>query len=96
MMRVNNVVPVETEDRRGASELADGSSQAIITDSIEVGSSKRAAEEELDQGRSKRQKTNEALGSKQPYKEENELSQEDLKQMMMVVPMEEVYVEFVH
>nr|GEV93690.1 hypothetical protein [Tanacetum cinerariifolium] len=44
-------------------------------------------------GGSKRQKTNEALGSEQPDEEENELSQEDLQQMMMVVPMDEVYVE---
>ncbi|GJW65128.1 hypothetical protein Tco_0117012 [Tanacetum coccineum] len=39
--------------------------------------------------------TNEALGSvqEQPEEEEIELPQEDLQQMMMVVPVEEVYVE---
>ncbi|GJY63769.1 hypothetical protein Tco_0465229 [Tanacetum coccineum] len=44
---------------------------------------------------SKRQKTNEASGSvrEQPNEEEKELSQDDLQQMMMVVPVEEVYVE---
>ncbi|GJT23569.1 hypothetical protein Tco_0893506 [Tanacetum coccineum] len=41
---------------------------------------------------SKRQKTNEALRSvqEQPEEEEKDLSQEDLQQMMMVVPVEEV------
>ncbi|GKB16230.1 hypothetical protein Tco_0850153 [Tanacetum coccineum] len=52
----------KTEDREGASELADGSSQATITDSAEVESSKRAAEVELDHEGSKKQKTNEASG----------------------------------
>ncbi|GJV21078.1 hypothetical protein Tco_1370098 [Tanacetum coccineum] len=60
-----------------------------------VGSSKRDAEAKLDHEGSKRQKTNEASGSvqEQPDKEEKELSQEDLQQMMMVVPVKEVYVE---
>ncbi|GJZ41084.1 hypothetical protein Tco_0587970, partial [Tanacetum coccineum] len=95
MKNVNTFVPMETEDRGRASELAVGSSQATIIDFAEVGSSKRAAEAELDHKGSKRQKTNEAPGSvqEQPEEEEKELSQEDLQQMMMVVPMEEVYVE---
>ncbi|GKC87575.1 hypothetical protein Tco_1148224 [Tanacetum coccineum] len=95
MKNVNTFVPMETEDRGRASELAAGSSQATIIDSAEVGSSKRAAEAELDHEGSKRQKTNEASGSvqEQPEEEEKELSQEDLQQMMMVVPVEEVYVE---
>ncbi|GKA53350.1 hypothetical protein Tco_0746665 [Tanacetum coccineum] len=82
-------------NRGSASELAVGSSQATITDSAEVGSSKRAAEAELHHEGSKRKKTNEALGSvqEQPDEEEKELSQEDLQQMMIVVPVEEVYVE---
>ncbi|GKD17880.1 hypothetical protein Tco_1207038 [Tanacetum coccineum] len=60
-----------------------------------IGSSKMAAETELDHEGSKRQKTNEASGSvqEQPEEEEKELSQEDLQKMMMVVPVEEVYVE---
>ncbi|GKA78731.1 hypothetical protein Tco_0785268 [Tanacetum coccineum] len=93
MKRVNTFVPMETKVRGRASELAAGSSQATITDSAEVGSSKRAAEAELDHEGSKRQKTNEASGSvqEQPDEEEKELSQEDLQQMMMVVPVEEVY-----
>nr|GEV18374.1 ribonuclease H-like domain-containing protein [Tanacetum cinerariifolium] len=63
-----------------------------------VGSSKRGAEAELDHEDSKRQKTNEASGlvQKQPDEEENELSEEDLKQKMMVVPVEEFYVEALH
>ncbi|GKC92046.1 hypothetical protein Tco_1157488, partial [Tanacetum coccineum] len=95
MKNVNSFIPIETEDREGASELADGSSQATITDSAEVESSKRAAEVELDHEGSKKQKTNEASGSvqEQPEEEETKWSQEDLQQMMMVVPVEEVYVK---
>ncbi|GJR38336.1 MAK10-like protein [Tanacetum coccineum] len=55
----------------------------------------RDAEVELDHEGSKKQKTNEASGSvqEQPEEEETKLPQEDLQQMMMVVPVEEVYVE---
>ncbi|GJS97346.1 hypothetical protein Tco_0804314 [Tanacetum coccineum] len=59
---VNAFIPIEIKDGEEASELAAGSSQATITDSIEVGSSKRAAEVELDHEGSKKQKTNEASG----------------------------------
>ncbi|GKF52922.1 hypothetical protein Tco_0159832, partial [Tanacetum coccineum] len=95
MKRVNTFVPMETEVRGRTSKLAAGSSQATITDSAEVRSSKRAAEAELGHEGSKRQKTIEASGSvqEQPDEEEKKLSQEDLQQMMMVVPVEEVYVE---
>ncbi|GJY28502.1 hypothetical protein Tco_0404269 [Tanacetum coccineum] len=95
MKNVNTFVPMETGDRGRASELVAGSSQATIIDSAEVGSSKRATEAELDHEGSKRQKTNEALGSvqEQTEEEEKELSQEDLQQMIMVVPVEEVFVE---
>ncbi|GJW96400.1 hypothetical protein Tco_0178208 [Tanacetum coccineum] len=74
MKNVNTFVPIETEDKGRASELAAGSSQAKIIDSA---------------------KTNEASGSvqEQPEEEEKDLSQEDLQQMMMIVPVEEVYVE---
>ncbi|GJV63630.1 hypothetical protein Tco_1474458 [Tanacetum coccineum] len=48
MKNVNTFVPMETEDRGRASELAVGSSQATITNSAEVGSSKRGAEVGLD------------------------------------------------
>nr|GEU33139.1 hypothetical protein [Tanacetum cinerariifolium] len=61
----------------------------------ERNNSKRAAEAELDYEGSKRQKTNKALGSvrEQLNEEENALSQEDLQKMMMVVLVEEFYVE---
>ncbi|GKA72049.1 hypothetical protein Tco_0778265 [Tanacetum coccineum] len=93
MKNVNNFVPRETEDRGRASELASRSSQATIIDYAEVRSSKRAVEAKLDHEGSKRKKTNKASGSvqEQPEEEEKELSQEDLQQMMMVVPVEEVY-----
>ncbi|GJV79021.1 hypothetical protein Tco_1514891 [Tanacetum coccineum] len=95
MKRVNIFIPMETEDRGRASELAAGSLQVKITDSAEVGSSKRPVEVELDHEGSKKQKTDEVSGSvqKQPDEEEKELTQEDLQQMMMVVLVEEVYVE---
>ncbi|GKD67226.1 hypothetical protein Tco_1309334 [Tanacetum coccineum] len=77
----------EERNKEGVSELADGSSQATITDYAKVGSSKRATEVELDHEGSKKQKTNEASGSvqEQPEKEEKELSQEDLEQIMMKI-----------
>ncbi|GJY93623.1 hypothetical protein Tco_0509405 [Tanacetum coccineum] len=52
------------------------------------------AEAELDHAGSKRHKTNEASGSvqEQPEEEEKEFSHENLQQMMMVVPVEEVYI----
>ncbi|GKD08538.1 hypothetical protein Tco_1188223 [Tanacetum coccineum] len=65
MKNVNTFVPMETEDKGRASELATGSSQATIIDSAKVGSSKRAEEAELDHEGSKRQKTNEASGDLQ-------------------------------
>ncbi|GJU83190.1 hypothetical protein Tco_1285555 [Tanacetum coccineum] len=68
---VNTFIPMETEDRGRALELAAGSSKATIIDSAEV---RRSVQE-------------------QPKEEEKELSQEDLQQMIMVDPVEEVYVE---
>nr|GEX34776.1 ribonuclease H-like domain-containing protein [Tanacetum cinerariifolium] len=62
MKIVNTFVPMETEVRGRASELAAGSLQVTITDSAEVGNSKRVAEAELDYEGSKRQKTNETSG----------------------------------
>ncbi|GJY93343.1 hypothetical protein Tco_0509125 [Tanacetum coccineum] len=82
MRRVGAFVPMETEIRREVPELA-------------AGSSKRDAEEELDQGSSKRQKTSEnsepAEESKE--KEDDELSQEELHQLMIIVPEEGMNVE---
>ncbi|GJW66732.1 hypothetical protein Tco_0121156 [Tanacetum coccineum] len=70
MKNVNTFVPMETEDRGRASELAAGSSQAIITDSAEVKSSKKGAEVGLDHKGSKKQKNNEALESVQEQPDE--------------------------
>ncbi|GKB53862.1 hypothetical protein Tco_0904615 [Tanacetum coccineum] len=82
MRRVGAFVPMETKIRREVPELA-------------AGSSKRDAEEELDQGSSKRQKTSEnsepAEESKE--KEDDELSQEELQQLMIIVPEEGMNVE---
>ncbi|GKC54636.1 hypothetical protein Tco_1077381, partial [Tanacetum coccineum] len=93
MKNVNSFVSMEIEDRGRASELAGGSLQAPITDSAEIGSSKRGVEVGLDHEGSKKPKTDEAseLVQEQPDEEEKELPQEDLQQMMMVVPVEEVY-----
>ncbi|GJT54834.1 hypothetical protein Tco_0989888 [Tanacetum coccineum] len=81
MKNANTFVPMETKDGGRASELAAESSQAPITDSAEVGSSKRGAEVGLDHEGSKKQKTNEASESvqEQPDEEEKELPQEDLQ-----------------
>ncbi|GJT58467.1 hypothetical protein Tco_1002000 [Tanacetum coccineum] len=59
------------------------------------GSSKRAAEEELDQESSKRQKTGESseLAEEPRDKEADELSQEELQQMMIIVPEQGMNVE---
>ncbi|GJV79376.1 hypothetical protein Tco_1515246 [Tanacetum coccineum] len=56
---------------------------------ISTGSSKRTAKTELDHEGSKRQKTNE----EQSAEEEKELSEEELQKLMMIVPVEEIYVE---
>ncbi|GJW39290.1 hypothetical protein Tco_0065135 [Tanacetum coccineum] len=82
MRRVQTFHPIESKGDKIVPELT-------------TGSSKRDAEVELDHEGSKKQKTNEASGSvqEQPEEEETELPQEDLQQMMMVVLVEEVYVE---
>nr|GEU70673.1 hypothetical protein [Tanacetum cinerariifolium] len=64
MRRVNTFVPMETEVRRGVSELVVDSSQAVVK---EARGTKRAAEEELGHQSSKKQKS-------------DELSQEELQQ----------------
>ncbi|GJX81281.1 hypothetical protein Tco_0329430 [Tanacetum coccineum] len=62
---------------------------------LAAGSSKRAAEEELDQESSKRQKTgeNSELAEEPRDKEADELSQEELQQMMIIVPAQGINVE---
>ncbi|GJV24104.1 hypothetical protein Tco_1376799 [Tanacetum coccineum] len=73
MRKVNTFVPIESEVDRAVPELA-------------AGSLKRAAEEELDQESSKRQKTGESseLAEEPRDKEADELSQEELQQMMII------------
>ncbi|GJW98155.1 hypothetical protein Tco_0179963 [Tanacetum coccineum] len=82
MRRVNTFVPIESEVDRAVPELA-------------AGSSKRDAEEELDQESSKRQKTGESseLAEEPRDKEADELSQEELQQMMIIVPEQGMNVE---
>ncbi|GJU27483.1 hypothetical protein Tco_1166104 [Tanacetum coccineum] len=74
MRKVNTFVPIESELDKAVPELA-------------AGSSKRDAEEKLNQESSKRQKTNESskLTEEPRDKEADELSQEELQQMMIIV-----------
>ncbi|GJV72059.1 retrotransposon protein, putative, ty1-copia subclass [Tanacetum coccineum] len=82
MRRVHTFVPIESEIERVILELA-------------AGSSKRDAEEELDQKSSKRQKTGESseLAEEPRDKEADELSQEEIQQMMIIVPEQGMNVE---
>ncbi|GKA27404.1 hypothetical protein Tco_0713572 [Tanacetum coccineum] len=82
MRSVCAFVPMETEMKREVPELA-------------AGSSKRDAEEELDQGSSKRQKTGENSEpvEESKEKEDDELSPEELHQLMIIVPEEGINVE---
>ncbi|GJU72735.1 hypothetical protein Tco_1264140 [Tanacetum coccineum] len=75
MRRVNTFVSIESEVDKAVPKLA-------------TRSSKRAAEEELDQESFKRQKTGESseLAKEPRDKEADELSQEELQQMMIIVP----------
>ncbi|GKB91185.1 hypothetical protein Tco_0963457, partial [Tanacetum coccineum] len=82
MRRVGAFVPMETEIKREAPELV-------------VGCSKRDAEEELDQGGYKRKKTgeNSEPAEESKEKEDDELSQDKLQQLMIIVPEEGLNVE---
>ncbi|GJZ58123.1 hypothetical protein Tco_0613617 [Tanacetum coccineum] len=82
MRRVGAFVPIETKIRREVPELA-------------ARSTKRDAEEELDQGSSKRQKTskNSEPAEESKEKENDKLSQEELQQLMIIVPEERMNVE---
>nr|GEX21396.1 hypothetical protein [Tanacetum cinerariifolium] len=80
--RVNTFVPIESKVDRAVHEFA-------------AGSLKRGAEKELDQGSSKKQKTGESskLAEGPRDKDANELSQEELQQMMIIVPEEGMHIE---
>nr|GEW88918.1 hypothetical protein [Tanacetum cinerariifolium] len=69
---IKDFVLMESEDDKAVPKLA------------EARSSKRDAEEKLDQGRSKMQKIGESL--KPRNKDVDELSQEELQQLMIIVP----------
>ncbi|GJR59953.1 hypothetical protein Tco_1502115 [Tanacetum coccineum] len=77
---MSTFVPMGTEIRRGVPELVVDSSQAAVTKSTEVRGTKRVAEEELGQQSSKKQKS-------------DELSQEELQQLMIIVPEEGMNIE---
>nr|GEW20326.1 ribosomal protein S1, mitochondrial [Tanacetum cinerariifolium] len=79
MRSIKDVVPIESEDDKAVPKLA------------EARSSKRDAEEELYQGRSKKQKIGES--SKLRNKDVDELSQEELQQLMIMVPEQGMNVE---
>nr|GEU63904.1 hypothetical protein [Tanacetum cinerariifolium] len=79
MRSIKDFVPMENEDDKLVSKLA------------EARSSKRDAEEELDQGRSKKQKIGEC--SEPRNKDVDELSQEELQQLMIIVPEQGMNVE---
>ncbi|GJQ95735.1 hypothetical protein Tco_0006874 [Tanacetum coccineum] len=81
MRRVHTFVPIESEIERVIPELA-------------AGSSKRDAKEELDQESSKRQKIGKSSEpAEEPKDKEEELSQEELQQMMIIVPEQGMNVE---
>ncbi|GJW86229.1 hypothetical protein Tco_0161569 [Tanacetum coccineum] len=82
MRSVNTFVPIESEVDRAVPELG-------------AGSSKTTTEEELDQESSKRKKTDESseLAEELRDKEVDELSQEELQQMMIIVPEQGMNVE---
>ncbi|GKE74209.1 hypothetical protein Tco_1536250, partial [Tanacetum coccineum] len=82
MRRVNTFVPIQSEVDRAVHELAGESS-------------KRDVEEELNQESSKRQKTGESseLAEEPRNKDDDELSQEELQQIMIIVPEQEMNVE---
>ncbi|GJV64776.1 putative ribonuclease H-like domain-containing protein [Tanacetum coccineum] len=81
MRRVHTFVLIKSEIEKVIPKLA-------------AGSSRRDAEEELDQESCKRQKTGESSKpAKEPKDKEEELSQEELQQMMIIVPEQGVNVE---
>ncbi|GJS48617.1 hypothetical protein Tco_0598738 [Tanacetum coccineum] len=81
MRSVNTFIPIESEVDRAVPKLAARSSKLDA--------------EELDQESSKRQKTNESseLAEEPRDKEADELSQEELQQMMIIVPEQGMNVE---
>nr|GEZ19783.1 hypothetical protein [Tanacetum cinerariifolium] len=79
MRSIKNFVPMKSEDDKEVPKLA------------EARSSKRYVEQELDQGRSKKQKVSESSGLRN--KDVDELSQEEIQQLMIIVPEQGMNVE---
>ncbi|GKC71608.1 hypothetical protein Tco_1117491 [Tanacetum coccineum] len=85
MKRVNIFIDMDVELVKGT-ETIESEVDRVVPE-LAAGSSKRDAEEELDQESSKRQKTDESseLAEEPKDKEADELSQEELQQMMIIV-----------
>ncbi|GJQ91817.1 hypothetical protein Tco_1000624 [Tanacetum coccineum] len=84
--RVNIFVNMDAKLVKG-SETIESEVDKVVP-KLAAGSSKRDTEEELDQESSKRQKTDESseLAEEPRDKEADELSQEELQQLMIIVP----------
>ncbi|GJU92467.1 hypothetical protein Tco_0601251 [Tanacetum coccineum] len=84
--RVNIFVNMDAKLVKG-SETIESEVDKVVP-KLAAGSSKRDTEEELDQESSKRQKTGESseLAEEPRDKEADELSQEELQQLMIIVP----------
>ncbi|GJU68803.1 hypothetical protein Tco_1255062 [Tanacetum coccineum] len=85
MKRVNIFIDMDAELVKG-SETLESKVNRVVPE-LAAGSSKRDAKEELNQESSKRQKTSESskLAEEPKVKEADELSQEELQQMMIIV-----------
>ncbi|GKB60277.1 hypothetical protein Tco_0916463 [Tanacetum coccineum] len=92
MKRVNIFADMDAELVKG-SEIIESEVDKTVPE-LAARSSKRDAEEELDQKSSKRQKTDESseLAEEPRVKEADELLQEELQQMMIIVPEQEINV----
>ncbi|GKE28036.1 hypothetical protein Tco_1443420 [Tanacetum coccineum] len=93
MKRVNIFVDMDAELVKGSETIESEVDRAVPE--LAAGSSKRVLKEELDQESSKRQKTGESseLAKELRVKEADELSQEELQQMMIIVPEQGMNVE---
>ncbi|GJU04115.1 hypothetical protein Tco_1114453 [Tanacetum coccineum] len=93
MKRLNIFVDMDTELVKGSEIIESEFDRAVLE--LAAGSSKRDAEEELNQESSKRQNTSERseLAEEPRVKEADELSQEELQQMMIIVPEQGINVE---
>ncbi|GKC90141.1 hypothetical protein Tco_1150790 [Tanacetum coccineum] len=93
MKRLNIFVDMDAELVKGSETIKSEVDRAVPE--LAAGSLKRDAEEDLDQESSKRKKTGESseLAEKPIVKEADELSQEELQQMMIIVPEQGMNVE---